>query len=68
MIGRGFSASQSSENDGNDTKLSGGDRTGKLTVHPELLDPEGRITDEELLAVRFSGDNDPPQSVQTNPE
>jgi hypothetical protein len=27
-------------------------------VHPELLDNEGKITDEALLTVRFSGDDD----------
>ena len=36
------------------------DRTGLLTVHPELLNQEGSITDEELLTVRFSTDSDPP--------
>ena len=35
-----------------------GDRTGQLTVHPELLDSEGRITEEDLLTVRFGGDDD----------
>ena len=30
----------------------------KYTVHPELLDKSGNITDEELLTVRFSNDND----------
>ncbi len=44
------------------------DRTGRLTIHPELLDQEGRITDEELLTVRFSGDVDPPQSAETSAE
>ena len=34
------------------------DRTGQVTVHPELLDSEGRITEEDLLTVRFSGDDD----------
>ena len=68
VIGRGWSVAQASKKQSNPKNLSGGDRTGKLTVHPELLDPEGRITDEELLAVRFSGDNDPPQSVETNSE
>ena len=43
-----------------------GDRTGRLTIHPELLDQEGRITDEELLTVRFSGDTDSPHSAQTS--
>ncbi|HJL68789.1 MAG TPA: DUF2973 domain-containing protein, partial [Prochlorococcaceae cyanobacterium Gl_MAG_24] len=49
-------------------KISKGDRTGLVTVHPELLDQEGRITDEELLTVRFSGDNEPPQSAETPAE
>ena len=31
----------------------------KYTIHPELLDKSGNITDEELLTVRFSNDNDP---------
>ena len=30
-----------------------------IRVHPELLDADGRITEEELLTVRFSGDNEP---------
>ena len=30
------------------------DRTGLKTVHPELLDENGVMTDEELWAVRFS--------------
>ncbi len=47
---------------------SADDRTGRLTVHPELLDQEGRITDEELLTVRFSTDFDPPQSAETSAE
>ena len=34
------------------------DRTGRVTVHPELLDNDGKITDEALLTVRFSGDDD----------
>ncbi len=44
------------------------DRTGRLTIHPELLDQEGRITDEELLTVRFSEDIDPPHSAETSAE
>ena len=31
----------------------------KYTIHPELLDKSGNITEEELLTVRFSTDNDP---------
>ena len=34
------------------------DRTGRVTVHPELLDSEGRITEEALLTVRFGEDDD----------
>jgi len=34
-----------------------GDRTGRPTIHPELLDAEGQITRENLLTVRFGDDN-----------
>ncbi len=34
-------------------------RQKKYTIHPELLDKSGNITEEELLTVRFSNDNDP---------
>ena len=44
------------------------DRTGKVTVHPELLNKEGRITDEDLLTVRFSNDLDPPNSSRRTTE
>ena len=30
------------------------DRTGLTTVHPELLDENGAVTNEELWSVRFS--------------
>ena len=30
----------------------------KYTIHPELLDKSGNITEEELLTIRFSNDND----------
>ena len=30
----------------------------KYTIHPELLDKSGNISEEELLTVRFSNDND----------
>ena len=35
-----------------------GDRTGRLTIHPELLDEQGQLTQEDLLTVRFGGDAD----------
>ena len=30
----------------------------RYTIHPELLDKSGNITEEELLTLRFSNDND----------
>ena len=30
----------------------------QYTIHPELLDKSGNITEEELLTLRFSNDND----------
>ena len=33
-------------------------KNNKYTIHPELLDKSGNITEEELLTVRFSNDND----------
>ena len=33
-------------------------RQKKYTIHPELLDKQGNITQEELLTVRFSNDKD----------
>ena len=40
------------------------DRTGLVTIHPELLNKDGCITDEDLLTVRFSKDTDHPQSSE----
>lgn len=37
-----------------------GNRSGKVTIHPELLDADGQITREELLTVRFSDDSGEP--------
>ena len=44
------------------------DRTGQFTIHPELLDEEGNITDEDLLTVRFSNDLDPPKQTESSSE
>ena len=68
VMGKGFSAAQEPSNLVAQPNQTKGDRTGRLTIHPELLDQEGRITDEELLTVRFSGDIDPPQSAETSAE
>lgn len=60
IMGRGFRAIP---RPGDPTSASGsatvGDRTGRLTVHPELLDADGQLTREDLLTVRFSNDQDP---------
>tara|TARA_Y100001968_G_scaffold132243_1_gene120708 strand:- start:1055 stop:1330 length:276 start_codon:yes stop_codon:yes gene_type:complete len=44
------------------------DRTGQVTIHPEILNQNGDITDEDLLTVRFSKDVDPPQSADASSE
>ena len=38
--------------------LNANNRQKKFTIHPELLDKSGNITQEELLTVRFSNDTD----------
>ena len=69
-MGRGFWADQPQPSSNTQNNGYKGDRTGRLTVHPELLDNQGRITKEELLTVRFSGDvdSDPPKSAETSAE
>ena len=54
VMGRGFSAAGRPPW----TTDSRMDRTGKVTIHPELLDGEGRLTEEDLLTVRFSGEDE----------
>ena len=68
VIAKGVKTSQANAQNKLSKHDSNEDRTGRLTIHPELLDQEGRITNEELLTVRFSGDIDPPQSAETSPE
>ncbi len=67
-MSRGFKDSRNPKHVYFKSKDKRDDRTGRLTIHPELLDQEGRITEEELLTVRFSGDIDPPQSAETSAE
>ena len=62
---RGFSAANSFERSDKPIKK---DRTGQFTIHPELLDEEGNITDEDLLTVRFSNDLDPPKQTESSSE
>ena len=40
----------------------------RYTIHPELLDKSGNITDEELLTVRFSNDSDTTVEKGTTPD
>ena len=40
----------------------------RYSIHPELLDKSGNITDEELLTVRFSNDSDSPIEKGTTPD
>ena len=42
-----------------------GDRTGLKTTHPELIDENGFITQEELLVVHFGGLDGNPLSVSS---
>ncbi|MEY4353784.1 MAG: hypothetical protein RLZZ609_2025 [Cyanobacteriota bacterium] len=58
VMGRGFRAMQRPE--GLVKSQPQENRLGKLTIHPELLDADGKITQEELLTVRFSDDNGEP--------
>ena len=44
------------------------DNLRKYTIHPELLDKSGNITDEELLTVRFSNDSDSTVEKGTTPD
>jgi hypothetical protein len=57
VMGRGFSAVP---RPGDPPSRPQGDRTGRLTIHPELLDEDGQLTRDDLLTVRFSGDNEQP--------
>ena len=60
----GFFSAQSSQTKNSFLKGKSDDRTGLVTVHPELLNKDGFITDEDLLTVRFSKDSDHPQSFE----
>ena len=62
---RGISAANSFER--SDSLLKK-DRTGQFTIHPELLNEEGKITDEDLLTVRFSNDLEPPNQKESSSE
>ena len=60
----GFFSGQPSRTQNSFSKRKSEDRTGLVTIHPELLNKDGGITDEDLLTVRFSKDTDHPQSFE----
>tara|TARA_B100000424_G_scaffold194992_1_gene152385 strand:+ start:632 stop:895 length:264 start_codon:yes stop_codon:yes gene_type:complete len=54
VMSNGWGALDKTKNESFKTNI----RQKKYTIHPELLDKSGNITDEELLTVRFSNDSD----------
>ncbi len=64
MLNGFFSAQSSFKTQNSFSNKRDDDRTGLVTVHPELLNEDGCITDEDLLTVRFSKDTDHPQSSE----
>ena len=67
VMSKGFFAFDAFEKDARSKKLNN-DRTGSFTIHPELLNKDGEITDEDLLTVRFSNDIDPPTQTESSSE
>ena len=57
IMGRGYAAVP---RPGDSPPIPSGDRTGRVTIHPELLDADGQLTRDDLLTVRFSDDNERP--------
>ena len=56
VMSNGWSISGSEQKGFNNSNFK--QKQKKYTIHPELLDKSGNITEEELLTVRFSNDND----------
>ena len=54
VMSNGWGLTEKNQNQFYSTNL----KQKKYTIHPELLDKSGNITNEELLTVRFSNDND----------
>ena len=54
VMSNGWSISNTEKRDFYKTNL----KQKKYTIHPALLDKSGNITEQELLTVRFSNDND----------
>ena len=53
VMSNGWAISSSEKNNFYKSNL----KQKKYTIHPELLDQSGNLTEEELLTVRFSNDN-----------
>ena len=64
MLNGFFSGQSSTKTQNLFSQKRSDDRTGLVTVHPELINEDGFITDEDLLTVRFSKDTDHPQSSE----
>ena len=63
VMATGFKAIPRNQDKASVRSPSTGDRTGRLTVHPELIDASGQLTQEDLLTIRFNGDNEQPASA-----
>jgi len=61
VLGRGFRAVPGLGDPDRSVPDLQNDRTGLVTNHPELLDADGQLTEEELLTVRFGGEASPPR-------
>jgi hypothetical protein len=59
VMARGFSAASGSPHSASARAMEPVDRTGRLTIHPELLDADGELTREDLLTVRFEDESRP---------
>lgn len=59
VMGRGFNAVQApAAGSAQALRNRSTDRTGQVTIHPELLDADGQLTQEDLLTVRFGSNGE----------
>ncbi|MEB3172643.1 MAG: DUF2973 domain-containing protein [Cyanobacteriota bacterium] len=59
VMARGFGAASGGSGSAMAPSKDSVDRTGKLTIHPELLNADGELTREDLLTVRFEDEPRP---------
>jgi hypothetical protein len=59
VMARGYGAANTGGRSASDAANQPVDRTGRLTIHPELLDSDGELTREDLLTVRFEDEPRP---------